>query len=83
MLDSDMCLFYQDNRKHAKCMTEEHRGLTRNRKYCRRFERKGTFINAKKSSCCAWIQYNVPNNLTMLNDHKYCGMDEGEVMKYK
>jgi hypothetical protein len=54
MLNTDMCLFFQDNHLHAACMKEEHDGKVRNRKFCRKFERKGGFINAKTSTCCAW-----------------------------
>ena len=62
MLDTDMCMFYQDNRDHAECMEEEHEGMTRNFNYCRQYERKTkdggkpAWLNAKNAQCCAWMQ---------------------------
>jgi len=37
MLNTDICLFYQDNKAHSKCMAEEHDGFTRNRRFCTKF----------------------------------------------
>ena len=64
-------------------MTEEHKGKTRNRHFCKKFERKGTFLDAKKSSCCAWTQFNALNKRGILDDNVYCGMDKGEWIKFK
>lgn len=46
MLNTDICLFYMDNRIHANCMNEEHDGLLRNRFHCKQYEGLGTYINA-------------------------------------
>ena len=59
MLNTDMCLFYIDNREHAKCMKQEKHGLKRNRKACKHLEGQGEILNAKKADCCAWYQFSV------------------------
>lgn len=76
MLNTDMCLFYQDNRLHAECMDEEHGGKIRNRKYCKKFEKKGTYLNAKKSTCCAWTQHAVLRKRGILKEEVFCGLDK-------
>ena len=83
MLNTDMCLFYQDNRLHAQCMEEEHKGKIRNRKFCKKFERKGTYANAKTSTCCAWTQFKVLEKRGITDDHVYCAMDKGEMIEFK
>lgn len=81
MLNTDMCLFYQDNRLHATCMKEEHDGRTRNRKFCKKFEKKGGFVNAKTSTCCAWMQHVALKKRGILKDEDYCGLTNDEFSK--
>ena len=83
MLNTDMCLFYQDNSLHAKCMNEVHDGKTRNRKACKKLERKGKFLNAKTSQCCAWTQFAVLKKRGILEDEVYCGLDEKQMKDFK
>ena len=73
MLNTDLCLFYQDNIAHSKCMAEEHDGLTRNRRFCKQFEKKGSFLNARSSSCCAWTQFQVLWEKGITDGDEYCG----------
>ena len=73
MLNTDLCLFYQDNLAHSKCMAEEHDGLTRNRRFCKQFEKKGSFLNARSSSCCAWTQFQVLWEKGITDGDEYCG----------
>lgn len=76
MLNTDMCLFYQGNRLHAKCMSEEHGGKTRNRKFCKKYEKKGHFVNAKTDDCCAWTQHRVLEKRGILKDEDFCGLSD-------
>lgn len=83
MLNSDMCLFYQDNRLHAQCMAEENNGRIRNRKYCKKFEKKGNYINARESTCCAWTQFVVLEKRDIIQDGLYCGLTYDEMEEFK
>lgn len=60
MLNTDLCMFYQDNKNHAKCMEETHNGKKRNSKACRHWQKKGKFLNAlednKPNHCCTWMR---------------------------
>jgi len=66
-------------------MAEENKGRLRNRNYCKKFERKGKFLNARESTCCAWTQFRVLEKRDIIGDHMYCGLtfDEMEVFKMK
>lgn len=57
-------------------MDEEHGGKIRNRKYCKKFEKKGTYLNAKKSTCCAWTQHAVLRKRGILKEEVFCGLDK-------
>lgn len=83
MLNTDMCLYYQDNRLHAECMEKEREGKTRNRKFCKKFERKGTILNAKESTCCAWTQFRVLEKRGIIDHDVYCSLDKGELIQFK
>lgn len=50
MLNSDLCLAYDNNSEHQKCMAENN---FNNRK-CKKFQNKGKPINALETQCCAW-----------------------------
>lgn len=50
MLNTDMCLAYEYNELHEDCMKKHNR----KHKKCKKFERKGRYLNAKTDSCCAW-----------------------------
>lgn len=73
MLNTDMCLFYQDNKLHAECMKENRHG---NRKKCKKLEKKGGYVNAKTSTCCAWTQHVVLTKKGILKDEDYCGLTD-------
>lgn len=56
MLNTDICLAYQYNTKHAACMKENNRS-TRN---CNKLQRKGVNnVDASKDSCCAWLSQGI------------------------
>lgn len=71
MLNSDMCLAYDNNFEHAKCMASGKRN-----KDCRHLENKGVFLNATNAECCAWtkpkplFKHGVFRNG---KDNSYCG----------
>lgn len=50
MLNSDLCLAYDNNSIHQKCMAENN---FQNRK-CNKLQNKGKSINALETQCCAW-----------------------------
>lgn len=50
MLNSDLCLAYDNNSEHQKCMEENN---FNNRK-CKKLQNKGKPINALETQCCAW-----------------------------
>lgn len=93
MLDTDMCLLYMQNPRHAQCMTEFHDGKTRNAKYCNKFEKqcyecphheKTIFLTARNAkSCCAWMRFRRLNEreVTTRGGGKelYCGLTNPEV----
>lgn len=78
MLNTDMCLMYQSNTLHADCMREEQKGKLRNRKVCKKFERKGEFLYAQNSTCCAWMQQNhlKKHGMILNGEQGYCGLDD-------
>ena len=53
MLNTDMCLAYQYNKKHIDCMK------TGSRRSCKKFRKKGVFLNAKTNDCCAWTRRSI------------------------
>jgi len=54
MLNTDMCLVYDNNKKHAACI-EKNPG-TKGRVFCRQFKKDGDPLNAKSGNCCAWTR---------------------------
>lgn len=74
MLNTDMCLFYQENTLHAKCMDEN--GRHKGRRVCIPLERKGGFLNAKDHSCCAWMQQSHLMKVGVIENgnEDYCGL---------
>lgn len=56
MLDTDMCMAYDNNRIHAKCMDDNDRSFAT----CRPLQSKlftGTPAKATSGNCCAWIRH--------------------------
>ena len=75
MLNTDMCLVYQDNPKHAECMKQNKRNFRK----CIPLEKKGGFLNAKTSSCWAWTQFNVLfKKKIWTTDKDYCGISKAD-----
>ena len=64
-------------------MAEENNGRIRNRKYCKKFEKKGTYINARESTCCAWTQFVVLEKRDIIQDGLYCGLTYDEMEEFK
>ena len=78
MINTDMCLFYQDNPSHAEWMKQNKRSP----KKCKKMEKKGGFLNAKTSSCCAWTQFRVLEKFKITGGGTtYCGMDDADYNK--
>lgn len=50
MLNSDLCLAYDNNAKHQTCMAENNF----NNRRCKKLQNKGKPINALETQCCAW-----------------------------
>lgn len=50
MLNTDLCLYYQDNRLHADCMIETDRDVAA----CITMQKLGGYLYAHNASCCAW-----------------------------
>jgi len=50
MLNSDLCLAYDNNSIHQVCMAENNN----NNRKCKKSQNKGEPINALHSNCCAW-----------------------------
>lgn len=56
MLNSDLCLAYQYNTKHAQCMKDNKRSTRK----CNKLQRKGVNnLDASKDSCCAWLSQGI------------------------
>merc|ERR1711939_288118 len=73
MLDTDMCLAYDNNREHAKCMVENKR-MHGKCKEMQSFGFKGNPVAAKSGNCCAWIrQQALINHGVLKNGDNYCG----------
>lgn len=88
MLNTDMCLAYNDNKKSAECMRKI--GFKRRRKGtgCNKFQKAGRdhFLNAANfvnKTCCAWFQSktmkpgakrSVKNGAAIINEGElFCG----------
>lgn len=87
MLDTDMCLAYQDNKPHRDCMAKnfnpkrsgDHKAL----KKCKHLEKSGVPLLAKNSNCCAWT-YSGPFFMKKIlnkgksafvgGENEYCGI---------
>jgi len=72
MLNSDLCLAYDNNLLHAACMSENNRKF----KACRQFQNKGNFLSAADSQCCAWTRQNAlfkNGVLAPMRSNEYCG----------
>lgn len=54
MLNSDLCLAYDNNMAHAKCIANG--GSPKSCKKLRTNGLKGEFLNAKNTECCAWTK---------------------------
>jgi len=48
----------------------------RNARKCKRFEKKGVFLNAKDDTCCAWTAQNLQFKHGIIDPKKndYCGL---------
>lgn len=71
MLNSDMCLAYDNNLEHAACIAS---GSTQ--RQCRSLQNKGVFLNASNTECCAWTKPNALFNNGVLKNNAgndYCG----------
>ena len=77
MLDTDMCLLYNDNRKHAECMKKVIDGKLGNRVACKKFDGVGDQqLLARSSTCCAWMQIKRLDEGGIIGEHEtYCGVD--------
>lgn len=74
MLNSDLCLAYDNNMEHANCIRS---GKTP--KQCKSLRTnglKGEFLNAKTTECCAWTKPGALFNNGILvggKQNDYCG----------
>jgi len=66
MLNSDLCLAYDNNSIHQKCMAENNN----NNRRCKKLQNKGTSINALHSNCCAWTHKGALFNKGVLDKKK-------------
>lgn len=78
MLNTDICLAYQHNTKHAECMKEGNRNVGR----CNKFQRKGEFLYAHNNTCCAWANVHImthrgnePDSVVQRGNNDYCGVN--------
>jgi hypothetical protein len=73
MLNSDLCLAYDNNKEHAECLRNGG-----NRKTCKNLRTnglKGEFLNAKTTECCAWTKPGALFNNGILiggKQNEYC-----------
>jgi len=54
MLNSDLCLAYDNNSLHQECMAKNNF----NNRRCKKLQNKGKSINALETQCCAWTNKN-------------------------
>jgi len=54
MLNSDMCLVYDNNKKYAACI-KANPG-PKGRQGCKKFNKAGDPLDAKAGKCCAWTR---------------------------
>jgi hypothetical protein len=74
MLDSDLCLAYDNNSLHAACMKENNF----DNKACKSLQNKGTPIKATTGHCCAWTHKNALFNKGVLDKEtsgNLCGQE--------
>jgi len=78
MLNTDLCLAYQFNQKHADCMIDTNRNVGK----CNRFQRQGEFLFAHNNTCCAWTRFEVlahkggdPAPTLQRGDNDFCGIN--------
>jgi len=69
MLNSDLCLAYDNNSEHQECMKKENN----NNRKCKKFQNKGKSINALETQCCAWTHKGALFNNRVLD--KEAGKD--------
>jgi len=55
MLNSDLCLAYNNNPEHRECMIENDFDT----KVCKDDRKKGDSLNALGTTCCAWTHKNA------------------------
>ena len=75
MLNSDLCLAYDNNLNHANCIASGKK--PKQCKHLRTNGLKGEFLNAKKTECCAWTKPPALFNNGILvsgKQNEYCGM---------
>lgn len=73
MLNSDLCLAYDNNLEHAACVAAGKKN-----KECRKLQNKGVFLNATNTECCAWTKPGALFNNGILRHGKnnsYCGTE--------
>jgi hypothetical protein len=74
MLNSDMCLAYDNNAEHSACMKANNF----NNRACKKLQNKGKPINALAGNCCAWTHKNALFNKGVFDKTKtgnICGME--------
>lgn len=74
MLNSDLCLAYDNNAAHSACMLEND---FNNRK-CKKLQNKGKPINALAGECCAWTHKQALFNKGVFDRNgtgSLCGQD--------
>jgi len=69
MLNSDLCLAYDNNIEHQKCMAEHNN----NNRKCKKLQNKGKPINALHSHCCAWTHKGALFNKGVLDKKQGSG----------
>lgn len=75
MLNTDLCLAYDNNAEHQACMEANN---FNNRK-CKKLQNKGKPINALETQCCAWTHKGALFNKNVFDKSKgpasICGKD--------
>jgi len=66
MLNSDLCLAYDNNILHQQCMKANNN----NNRKCKKLQNKGISINATHSNCCAWTHKGALFNKGVLDKSK-------------
>lgn len=71
MLNTDLCLAYDNNFRHAECM-DEHDD---NNRRCKKFQKLGSHIEATAGNCCAWTNANplIKRGIIKRDDKEICG----------